>query len=233
MGDATRPGASIEASPIQFCPICGTPCTPAPAAKASSAITRCASCGFDLSLAMSQAPVVPTTAPSRVPRFAYLMLVAQCAASLLIAWALISLGSPSYLMTQQFLAVLSVLSVAVLAVFCLWLRRGRAISWARRALFVLGLVTVPFGVCAMAAAVSVAGPQRYCSICLRRLGWSEHYSTCPHCMASFHRYDECRQARRRLIAQAWGREPTGEEIDDTCPFCFHSLRREPGGGGPG
>lgn len=235
MGAATKPTTSIKGKPVEFCPVCGTHRTPLETltAKTPSAIERCSSCGFDLTLAAPQTPLVAAAVPARVPGFAYLMLVIQCAASLTLAWALVYLGSPLYLVAQQFLTILVVLSTVIIGGFCLWLRTGRAISWVRGTLFALGLVTVPLGVCAVAAAVSIAGARRYCAICLRRIAWSEHYSSCPHCMTSFHRYEECRQARRRLITQAWGREPSGGEVGDTCPFCFQSLRWDSGGGKPG
>jgi hypothetical protein len=182
-----------------------------------------------LTLAASQTPLVPANIPARVTGFAYLMMLIQCAASLVLGWAFPHLSSPLYLEARQFLGIMAFLSAIVIGAFCLWLRTGRAISWARNGLIVLGLVTVPLGVCALAAAISIAGTRRYCAICLKRIAWSEHYSSCPHCMATFHRYGECREARRQLIVQALGREPSGDEVGDTCPLCFQSLRKSAGG----
>ena len=235
MGAGTKPTTSYKGKPVEFCPVCGARCTPAetPTAKAPSSIGKCPTCGFDLTLAAPQTPLIPASTPARVPGFAYVMLLIQCAASLVLGWAFLYLSSPLYLEARQFLTIMSFLSPIVIGALCLWLRTGRAISWARNALFVLGLVTTPLGVCAVAAGISIGGTRRYCAICLKRIAWSEHYSSCPHCMATFHRYGECREARRRLIVQAWGREPSGDEVDDTCPFCFQSLRLKSAGGRPG
>ena len=235
MGAGTKSTSSYKGKPVEFCPVCGTRCTPmeTPTAKAPSSFEKCPSCGFDLALAAPQTPLVPANTPARVPGFAYLMLLIQCAASLILGWAFVYLSSPLYLETRQLLAIMAFLGAIVLGAFCLWLRMGRAISLARNALFALGLVTAPLGVCALAAAISIARARRYCAICLKRIAWSEHYSSCPHCLATFHRYGECREARRQLIIQAWGREPSGDEIGDTCPLCFQSLRPKSMGGRPG
>lgn len=231
---AAKPTTPVKGAPVAFCPVCGAPSTPVDASQAQllSSADKCASCGFNLALAAPETPLVRGTTPARVPGFAYLMLGIQCAASLVLAWTLFYLGSPLTMMPRQFLGVLAVLSVIGMGGSCLWLRTRSAISWARRVLFTLGLVTVPLGVCAMAAAVSVAGAQRYCAICSKRISWSEHASSCPHCLTSFHRYGECRQARRQLLVKAWGREPSGEEVGDTCPICFRSLQQGLTGGKP-
>jgi hypothetical protein len=235
MGDGTKPTTSYKGKLVEFCPVCGTHCAPleTPTAEAPSSFEKCPSCGFDLTLAAPQTPLVPANTPAQVPGFAYLMLLIQCAASLVLGWAFLYLSNPLYLEARQLLSNLAFLSAIVIGAFCLWLRTGRAISWARNTLLALGLVTAPLGVCALAAAIAVAGSRRYCAICLKRIAWSEHYSTCPHCMATFHRYGECREARRKLIIQAWGREPSGDEVGDTCPLCFQSLRLKSAGGRPG
>jgi hypothetical protein len=229
---AAKPTTSDKGRLVEFCPLCGThrSSVGTQTVEEPSSFRKCPSCGFDLTLAEPQTPLVPATVPARVAGFAYLMLLIQCVASILLAWAYLYLGSPLYLGTRQFIAFLAFLSIVLLGAFCLWLRTGRAITWARNALLVLGVLTAPLGVCAVAAATSIAGARRYCAICLRRIAWSEHYSSCPHCNMSFHRYGECREARRRLIAEAWSREPSGDEVDDTCPFCFQSLRLASAGG---
>jgi predicted RNA-binding Zn-ribbon protein involved in translation (DUF1610 family) len=232
MGVATLSTTSNKGKSVEFCPVCGTHRLPieVQTAEARSFLGKCPSCGFDLNLAEPQGPHVLAAVPARVTSFAYLMVVIQCVASLLLGWTYLNLGSPLYLGANQSIAFLAFLSILLAGTFCVWLRTGRAITWARNALLAFGFLTAPLGVCAVAAAISIAGPRRYCAICLNRIAWSEHYSTCPHCMASFHRYGKCRETRRQLIREAWRREPSGDEISGTCPLCFQNLHRASVGG---
>ncbi len=201
---------------VKYCPICGH--------KFESSLSeesRCNECGFDLTLVISpQSPVVPDIEPASVPNFAFLMIGLQILISAIIGILFLGFSNPLYANISQIFALWNFITIFILLAFFTLLYLRTVLTITKISILIFGLLTLPIGLCAIAGALSIATPRRYCIICGKKISFLASYSDCPHCRKSFHRLGVCRNIRRSILLKKLGRNPTQIEINFICPHCF-------------
>jgi len=214
--------------PVKWCPVCGTSLIEK---NVDIELNVCPSCGFDLSLVKTSNTLFShETIPAHVHTFAYVMLALQVIGSLLLGFLFYFFSNPFYIGLPQMIAYTFLFSVIICGVFFTILRLGKGVSTVRIALFIFGLFTIPLGGCSIAAALSISTVGRFCVICGKRIAWGASYFECPHCHSVVHKWGRCHFTRTELLAKAWKREPTRNEVDNTCPKCFENIMQVPAGG---
>jgi len=209
---------TIEHRSVSFCPICGTSVN-------GNKMASCPRCGFNLNLPLAE-PIEenPSSEQARIPPFAYLMLGIQSGAAGLLSVYLFTILDPYGI--ARLIAYFQLGSVIVISLFAILLQVRIGLTGVRYALFLFGMITVPLGIASVAASLAVHPAVRYCQLCGRRIAWRAPYIECPHCHGVFHVQGECITKRRERLANKWGRDPTGEEVQTYCPLCFTHIGDE-------
>ena len=228
MASSSVPVIATKEEVINFCPICGV--------SVSTTDTEihpniCRACGFKLNLVyksktIESKPIIP----ANIPAFAKIALLIQGVASFLLGLLFFFFGSPLYMIFSQIIVILQVITIVILSIFYILLQLSVSVSSVRIALLVFGMFTVPFGIFAIAAALSISPTRRHCVVCRKRISWTKSFSDCPNCQSSFHRWGSCRLSHKHLLTKKWGREPSKFEIDHTCPYCFQNIKETTVGG---
>lgn len=206
-------------SAIVCCPLCGENLS----GYATEELNTCPACGFNLLLVKrSEAPQVPTAGPAHVPQFTYWLILIQIVLAVLFVFLFLFFASSYYFGIPIVLAVLHLVSIGILTAFLIVLRREMAITGIKFGLLALGIVTLPLGVGAISAALSIALAQRWCSACGKRLRGAS-YLECPHCFASMHRLGRCRQNQFHQIVTVLDYTPSQSEIEQICSQCLKMM----------
>ncbi len=222
MGD---PAASAKDQPkrvLKACPLCGERLKESPRELPD----YCPSCEFNLNLVISPETLpVPYTEPAYVPNLVYWLVGTQMVISAIFAVIFLFFAAPVYLWTPQLIAAIQLMTMVGLGLFAYFLHRQKGESMIRLGLLVLGVISLPPGVCTIAAALAISSTKRICITCGKSIGWSG-YIDCPHCQVSMHRFGSCRKDRLHSVVASTEPEMTLAEIEFTCPNCHQFMHSD-------
>jgi predicted RNA-binding Zn-ribbon protein involved in translation (DUF1610 family) len=211
---------------IICCPVCGEHLPESPIEP----IEQCPNCEFDLNLI--RLPLkrdIPPTSPAYIPRFSLIILGLQSGLGGLFSILFLLFASPLYGSFTLLIAAINVISIPVIVGFVFILRTQKATGIVRIALVVLGIATLPLGVCALTAAFGIVSIQRWCIVCGKKIGWSS-YLECPNCRTTIHRWGKCRGKRLQLVATSLDAELSTAQLEYICPNCFQPMNQHDLGG---
>lgn len=226
MGDSIQSTEIEQKRPIIACPLCGQHLP----ADSKEPLRNCPACDFDLDLLRSdkQRPV-PQIEPAYLPQSLFWLIGLQIVGSGLFAIAFLFFAAPTYLWIPQFIAAIQLLAILISVVCAVFLHQRKGTNLIRIGLIVVGLISLPPGVCAIAAALSIAPVKRRCAICGKPIRWVA-YIACPHCKVSMHRWGLCRKKRMEKVTKMLKPEALPARIEFTCPNCFKSMQTNQKGG---
>ena len=216
--------SSEDSKMVEWCPVCGQNL------DITEGVNACPTCGFELQLIttpeMSPTPA-KTSAPT--PRLANVLLILQGILAMLLGVAFLFFANPLYFGIPLIFASIQFSSVGILPLFLLLIKMRPTSLILRVAITVLGILTLPIGGLTITAAISLAAPPKYCTICRKQIGWTISYEECPHCSTLMHRWGRCLEIRRQRLTTSLGREPMDVEMQIICPICCKPINPNPGG----
>jgi predicted RNA-binding Zn-ribbon protein involved in translation (DUF1610 family) len=226
MGDSIQSTEIAQKRPIISCPLCGQHLP-----KASKELLRnCPACDFNLDLLRSYTQrTVPQIEPAYLPQSFFWFIGLQIVGSGLFATAFLFFAAPTYLWIPQLIAAIQLLAILFSVVCAVFLHQRKGTNLIRIGLIVVGLISLPPGVCAIAATLSIAPVKRRCVICGKPIRWVAHID-CPHCQVSMHRWGLCRKKRIEKVTKMLETEALPARIEFTCPNCFKSMQPNQKGG---
>ena len=226
MGDSTQPVGSENKRELKACPLCGERIPE----SSEEPLEMCPSCDFNFNLLiMPDEQPVPHIEPAYVPQLVFWLIGIQIGLSGLFALLFLFFAAPTYLWTPQLIAAIQLLAIVGLGLFAYLLHKQKGIATIRIGLAVIGVISLPPGVCSISAALAISLENRICLVCKRQIRWSAHVD-CPHCHVSMHRFGSCRQDRIRKITATTSPETSFTEIDFMCPNCRKSMSLNQTGG---
>jgi predicted RNA-binding Zn-ribbon protein involved in translation (DUF1610 family) len=215
MGDSAKPIKAQKKRQIIACPLCGERLSESPTGPNS----HCPRCEFNLKLIESEeARQVDTTTPAHVPQLVYCLISGQIVGSGILLVVFLLFASPLYFGAPLLIALMHLLTMVAGGLFAYTLYRGKGISFIRVGLALLGLASLPIGVCSIAAALAIAPLQRRCVICEKQIKWAS-YLECPHCQVSMHRWGSCRTKRLQKLSATLDDETKIPYLEFVCPNC--------------
>lgn len=219
MGDLVQATEGQQEKTIICCPLCGESLPESP----NGPIGHCLACEFNLELLVSpEKPHIPQTVPAYVPRLVYWLIGSQMVLSGIFAIAFLFLAAPLYLGTPQLIAAIQLLAIVALGLFAIFLYQKKGITIIRIGLMIVGVISLPPGVCAISAGLAISPLQRMCVICEKQIKWVAHIE-CPHCQVSMHRLGSCRNKRLQTVAASLDSEALLSQVEFTCPNCHQSM----------
>ncbi len=219
MGNSVKPTKLMKKLQIIACPLCGERLPEA----SNGPISHCPRCEFNLKLLDSDKSThVVSITPAYIPQLVYWLIGSQIIGSGVFLVLFLLFASPFYFGAPQIVALIHLLTIIIGGLFAYTISRGRGISFIRIGLIVLGLLSLPVGVCSIAAALAIAPLQRRCVICGKQIKWAA-YIECPHCQASMHRWGSCRTKRLRKISATLEDEAKIPYLEWICPDCHNYL----------
>lgn len=221
-------GDSVQSSKqkIICCPLCGEKIPD------GSKEEKCFACNFNFELLqVSEPPSALVTIPPDIPLFAFAMVGIQVILAGVLGIFYLLFANPYYFGLPQMIIAIQFTSIVILILFALVLFFRKAIVIVRIGLVILGLFTLPIGICAFAAAFSIAPQRRWCIICGKQISWTS-FLECPHCQVSMHQWGRCRSDRFQRVAASPDYEPLQSQIEHTCPTCLKAMNQQSHGGTP-
>ncbi len=221
MGEPIQSAKQPETQSIICCPVCGEHLPESPREPTDT----CPACEFDLRLIhLPSQRDIPPTSPAYIPIFSLVILGLQTVLGGLFGVLFLFFASSLYGIAPFLIAAINLISIPVIIGFIFVLRTQKAIGMVRIALVVFGIVSLPFGVCAIAAAFGIAPIQRWCNVCGKKIGWSA-YLECQQCQTSYHRWGKCRGKRLQLVAASLDPESFTEQPEYACPNCLQPMNQ--------
>ncbi len=224
MGDSAPPSEGYPKRSVTCCPICGAQL------PSDQQPERCFSCQFQLTLLSSPQEVsVPKAMISEVPRFALAMLAIQAIVAGFTGVLFFLLANPYYLSLAQIIAAMQVISIFFLTALGILLKFQKAVFLVRIALVILGIFSLPLGIFAVAAALSIIPLRQWCIICKKQIGFASALD-CPHCQATMHRWGRCRNERIQRVVSDSDYDFLPSQIEYICPRCWKAMNQNSIGG---
>jgi hypothetical protein len=121
--------------------------------------------------------------------------------------------------------------MGTLGLFLFFLRQQKSLVVVRIGLVIIGMMSVPPGVCAIAAALAISPIKRWCIVCAKQIRWGA-YIECKDCQISMHRWGSCRTKRLETVTAASEPEISPTQIEWTCPNCYKLMGSQFKGGTP-
>jgi len=226
MGDLTQSKADLQKTTLKCCPLCGESLLDMP----TESVTHCPACGFELSLLVSpQKSEVPSTQPIYISRLAYLLLGAQIIFSAVFAVAFFIFASSFYYGVPQLIATIQSLTIVILVLFAFILRQQKSLVVIRVGLVIVGIISLPPGIFAIATALAISPSRRWCVVCGKQIRWGA-YIECNHCKTSMHRWGSCRTKRLETITAFSEPGISPIQLEWTCPNCHELMDPQYKGG---
>lgn len=224
MGEIHVGENSEKEKEIGWCPICGNQL---PKSATKGLPDSCPSCGFKVVLLTSPRGIpLPPNTPPYIPAFTFAILLIQCIIAGVLGVAFLILAHPYYGGLPLVIVIMQFLSIPTFGIVIVLLRRKKVLLAVRITLIVLGVITLPVGILAMAAGLSITPAQKWCVVCKNAVKWGTSSLECPNCQAIFHRWGRCRQLRYQIISNKLDYEPAIEEFENLCPQCQKPLTEQ-------
>ncbi|MFW9831968.1 MAG: hypothetical protein ACFFD8_09355 [Candidatus Thorarchaeota archaeon] len=214
--------AQLNKQKITYCPLCGE--------KISSdyATEECPSCKFNFQLIQgAEDEPIQKTRPAEVSQFAIAMMGIQSGLAAVLGFLFLNFADSTYFGFLQIIMVIQFTSIIILIIFAVFLHLRKAIPIIKIGSFVLGIVSLPIGICTFAAAFSLTPSRRWCIICNKPIKWGSSSIECSHCQVSMHEWGPCRVARFQRVKASFDRELLQSQIECTCPNCLEPLNPQP------
>ncbi|MFX1566246.1 MAG: hypothetical protein ACFFCH_09665 [Promethearchaeota archaeon] len=226
MGDSAKPTKAQKKRVIIACPLCGEKIPE----SSNGPISHCPRCEFNLeSIESDEATHGGLPIPAYIPPLVYWLISGQIIGSGIFLVVFLLFASPLYFGAPQLIALIHLLTMVAGGLFAFTLYRGKGISIIRVGLAILGVVSLPIGVCSIAAALAIAPFQRRCVICGKQITWAV-YLECPHCQVSMHRWGSCRTKRLQKILATLDDETKIPYLELVCPNCHEYISPNQNGG---